>query len=142
MFHSFFSSLARSRYLSLFSLSFSFTLWFVGTAKSTIWRILIFLLIIVWPRLGDLFVSQNHREVCTSHILDGVWVVHIPFGQMVKFKFLAQFPVDHLPCPVVSSLIFFFALIYCIRLLCNRSFRLYHHITNICYFVASCLFLP
>ena len=36
MFHSFFNSLARSRYLSLFSYSFSFILWSVGTAKSTI----------------------------------------------------------------------------------------------------------
>ena len=35
MFHSFFSSLARSRYFSLFSLSFSFTLWSAGIAKST-----------------------------------------------------------------------------------------------------------
>ena len=36
MFRSFFNSLARSRYLSFFSLYFSFTLWSVGTAKSTI----------------------------------------------------------------------------------------------------------
>ena len=36
MFHSFFNSLARSRYLSFFSHSFSFILWSAGTAKSTI----------------------------------------------------------------------------------------------------------
>ena len=36
MFHSFFISLARSGYLSFFSLSFNFTLWSAGTAKSTI----------------------------------------------------------------------------------------------------------
>ena len=42
MFHSFFSSLARSRYLSLFSHSFYFTLWSVGTVKSTILQILFF----------------------------------------------------------------------------------------------------
>ena len=36
MFHSFFNSLARSRYLSFFSLSFRFILWSAGTAKSTI----------------------------------------------------------------------------------------------------------
>ena len=40
MFHSFFNSLARSRYLS-FSHSFSFILWSVGTAKSTIIIIII-----------------------------------------------------------------------------------------------------
>ena len=36
IFHSCFNSLARSRYLSLFSQSFSFILWSAGTAKSTI----------------------------------------------------------------------------------------------------------
>ena len=47
MFHSFFNSLARSRYLSLFSHSFSFILWSAGTAKSTILQIFFFLLIII-----------------------------------------------------------------------------------------------
>ena len=36
MFHSLFNSLARLRYLSFFSHSFSFILWSAGTAKSTI----------------------------------------------------------------------------------------------------------
>ena len=31
--------------------------------------------------------------------------MHIPFVGMVKFKFLAHFPVDHLAHPVVSSLV-------------------------------------
>ena len=47
MFHSFFNSLARLRYLSFFSLSFSFILWSAGTAKSTILQVLFFLLIII-----------------------------------------------------------------------------------------------
>ena len=38
MFHSFFNSPARSRYLSFFSLSFRFILWSAGTAKSTVVR--------------------------------------------------------------------------------------------------------
>ena len=42
MFHSFFNSLARSRYLCLFSHFFSFILWSAGTAKSTILKILFF----------------------------------------------------------------------------------------------------
>ena len=42
MFHSFSNSLARSRYLSLFSHSFSFILWSAGTAKSTILQIFCF----------------------------------------------------------------------------------------------------
>ena len=47
MFHSFFNSLARSRYLSFFAHSFRFILWSAGTAKSTILQILFFLLIII-----------------------------------------------------------------------------------------------
>ena len=42
MFHSFFNSLARSRYLSFFSHSCSFILWSAETIKSTILQILFF----------------------------------------------------------------------------------------------------
>ena len=42
IFHSFFNSLARSRYLSFFSLSFRFIPWSAGTAKLTILQILFF----------------------------------------------------------------------------------------------------
>ena len=52
MFHRFFNSLARSRYLSFFSLSFRFILWSAGTAKSTILQIFFF------------FV--DYYEVCSS----------------------------------------------------------------------------
>ena len=38
----FFTSLASSRYLSFFSLSFNFTLWSVETAKSTVLQVLFF----------------------------------------------------------------------------------------------------
>ena len=51
MSHSFFNSLARSRYLSFFPLSFRFILWSAGTAKSTILQILLFLLIIIMSGL-------------------------------------------------------------------------------------------
>ena len=47
MFHSlfvFFNSLAISRYLYFFSLSFNFTLWSAGKAKSTILQVLFFFL--------------------------------------------------------------------------------------------------
>ena len=40
IFHSFFNSLARSKYLSFFLLSFSFILWSTRTAKSTILQVL------------------------------------------------------------------------------------------------------
>ena len=57
MFHSFFNSLARSRYLSFFSLCFRFILWSAGTAKSTILQILFFLFFVdyyeVWSSGQD-----------------------------------------------------------------------------------------
>ena len=64
----FFNSLGRSRYLFLFSHSLNFNLWSTGTAKSTILQVLSFLLImVVWSRLDDPFVSQNPKGVCVSH---------------------------------------------------------------------------
>ena len=36
---------------------------------------------------------------------DRCWVVPITFVGVVKFKFLAHFPVDHLADPVMSRLI-------------------------------------
>ena len=47
MFHSFFNSLARSRYLHFFSHYFSLILWSAGTSWSTILQVLFFLLIII-----------------------------------------------------------------------------------------------
>ena len=38
---SFLSSLARSKYLSILSFSYIFTLWSAGMAKSTIWEIIV-----------------------------------------------------------------------------------------------------
>ena len=59
----FFSSLARSRYLSFFSHSFSFILWSSRTAKSTILQALFFcwsiLGLVFWLRLGDQFLCQS-----------------------------------------------------------------------------------
>ena len=58
MFHSFFNSLARSRYLSLFSYSFNFTLWSAGTTKSTILLVFSFLLIVLMSgRLAEIMWS-------------------------------------------------------------------------------------
>ena len=109
MFHSFFNSLARSRYLSFFSHSFRFILWSAETAKSTILQILFFLLLIIL-RSGlvagirwSVCMLKSHRSLCVS--FSRCWVVHIPFVSMVKFKFLAHFPDDHLADPVVSRLI-------------------------------------
>ena len=74
MFHSFFSSLARSSYLSLFSLPFNFTLWSVRTAKSTIREVLFFLLTITRSGLlaeikWSVCISKSQRIICASHFL-------------------------------------------------------------------------
>ena len=68
-----FSSPARSRSWYLFSLSINFIQWSIRTAKPTIQQVFfsffdwLSLDLIVWPRLGYLFVSQNSRELCVSH---------------------------------------------------------------------------
>ena len=63
MFHNFFNSLARSRYLSFFSHSFRYILWSAGTVKSSILQILFFFFfwwllwgLVFWPGLVDPFV--------------------------------------------------------------------------------------
>ena len=71
MFHRFFNSLARSRYLSFFSHSFRFILWSTGTAKSTIFQILFFLLIIIRSGLlagirWSVCMLKSHRSLCVS----------------------------------------------------------------------------
>ena len=100
--HCFFTSLARSWYLSLFLLSFSLTLWSTGTANSTIRQVLIFVVVVVvvvslglvvWLRLGGAFISQNPKEFCVSYFqgrILGYAVVHL-----VKFPIIAH--------PAVSS---------------------------------------
>ena len=72
MFHSFFNSLARSRYLSFFSLSFRFNLWSAGTAKSTIGRFFFFFfLIIIRSSLlagisWSVCMLKSHMSLCES----------------------------------------------------------------------------
>ena len=81
MFHSFFNSLARSRYLSFFSHSFSFILWSAGAAKSTILQVLFFFFfffcwlllgLVFWPGLGDPLVCQSPIGVYAWHFFGQV----------------------------------------------------------------------
>ena len=74
MFHSFFNSLARSRYLPFFSLSFRFILWSAGTAKSTILQILFFFFLLIIIRSGllagirwSVCMLKFHRSLCKSY---------------------------------------------------------------------------
>ena len=65
MFHNFFNSLERSRYLSFFSLSFRFILWSAGIAKSTILQILFF--VVDYYKCN---ILTNKREITS----DATWV--------------------------------------------------------------------
>ena len=56
MFHSLFSSLAGSKYFSLFSLSLNFPLWSAGTAKFTIPQVLFFVLFFLFFLFSFLFI--------------------------------------------------------------------------------------
>ena len=68
MFNSFFNSLARSRYLSFFSHSFSFILWSVRTAKSTILQFLSFVDHYYYSLIRAFHVSVSRW------FFTGVWV--------------------------------------------------------------------
>ena len=109
MSHSFFHSLARSKYLSFFHIlsvlfcgqpvqqsrqfcKLSFFCWFL-------------LGLGVWSRLGDPSVCQSPKGVYVRHSLGQMLGLHILFARWVKFKFLAHLPVAHLAHPVASSLI-------------------------------------
>ena len=66
------------------------------------------------------------EDIIRLILQDGFWFAHIPYGCVVKFQFLAQFPVDHLPHPVVSSLILLLSLL----LLYYYSFQVFHTSTS------------
>ena len=100
MFHSFFSSLARSRYLSLFS--FSFILWSAGTAKLTILQVFFlffffFWLIIIRPCLlaeirRSVCISKSHRSLCLSFSRTGagLCIYHLLAWSNLNFFNISQ----------------------------------------------------
>ena len=90
-----FNSLAKSRYLSLVSLSFSFTLSSAETAKSTILQVLSVFVDYykVWSSGRDLVIRlylKVPEEFIPSFIQDRFWVVHIPFVRVVKLQLFVQ----------------------------------------------------
>ena len=146
IFNHFFNSLSRSRYLSFFSLSFNFTQCSAGTTKSTI--LIVFVVLVhynkIWLSGRDEVIRLYVKTLLKflGFILqDSCWVEHVRIICLVKFYFLAQFPMDHLAHSMVSYSYSLSVLICCIGLWCNWSFRFYHHISCIYCFVASYLFL-
>ena len=95
MFYSFFNSLARSRYLSFFSLSFRFILWSAGTAKSTILQIPFFYWLlwglVFWAGLGVIML-KSHRSLCESFSRTGagLCIYHLFVWSNWKFLHISQ----------------------------------------------------
>ena len=130
----FFKSLARSRYWSFFSLSF--TQW---SAKFTILQVLPFLLIIMRSgRLAEIrwyvCMSKSQRGLCVSFFRTDVgWCTYDLFVWS-NLNFLHSSQQTTLPPSRVKFYIPFVIICY-IRLLRDWYFYLYPHITYICYFV-------
>ena len=112
----FFSSLARSRYLSLFSPTFSFTLWFAGTAKSTLRQVLFLSFFnvdyhLVWSSDRD-YMIRLYLKIQKNfvHLIfqDGFWVMHIPFVRMshLNFWYNSHWISLSTPCRVSSCTLF------------------------------------
>ena len=84
MFHNLFNFLVKSRYFTLSSFSFNFTLWSAGRAKFPICQVLFFLLIILrFGRLADIrwsvFISKSQRSlgVSFSKLDSGSCIYHL-----------------------------------------------------------------
>ena len=97
MFHSFFNSLARSRYLFFLSHSVNFTLCFAGTVKSTILQILSLLLIIIRSGcLGKIrwsvFMSKSQSSLCVSFsgTDSGLCIYHLFVWSNFNFLHISQ----------------------------------------------------
>ena len=120
MFHSLFVfSLARSRYLSFFSLSFRFIPWTAGTAKSTILQILFFfffffLLIIMRSGLlagiwWSVCMLKSHRSLCESFSRTGagLCIYHLFVWSNWNFLHISQWII--MPTQSCLALYFFCA---------------------------------
>ena len=126
MFHSFFNSLARSRYLSFFSHSFSFILWSAGTAKSTILQVLFFLLLLIIIRCGllaeirwSVCMSRSHRSlyVLFSRTRAELCIYHLFVWSNLNFQHISQW----ITLPTQSCLVLYS---FCAHLLQSLIMRL------------------
>ena len=107
MFHSFFDSLARSRYLSFFSHSFWFIQWSTGTASRQFWKFSFLLLIIIrCGRLAGIWWSvlmlKSLRSLCVliSRAGAGLCIYHLLVWSNLNFLHISQW----IPLPTQSCL--------------------------------------
>ena len=98
MFHSFFNSLATSRY-TFFSHSFSFILWSARTEKSTILQVFFFFFLLIIIRSGllaeirwSVCMSKSHRSlwVLFSRTGAGLYIYHLFVWSNLNFLHISQ----------------------------------------------------
>ena len=99
-FHIFFNSLARSKHLSHFPPSFPFTLWPLRTTKSTRWQFVL----LIKNKSGFFLVISLYFEFSENLLCNSFYRQDSGFA----FLSLVRFPVDHLPRPIMSVLLFLF----------------------------------
>ena len=116
MFHSFFNTLARSKYLSFFSHSFSFILWSAWTVKSTILQFFIFFWLIIF-RSGFLArwsvcMLKSHRSLCAlfSRTCAGLCIYHLFVWSNLNFLHISRW----ITLPTQSCLVLYS---FCAKLL-------------------------
>ena len=118
IFHSFFSSIARYRYLWLFSLSFNFTFWSAETAKSPTRQVLFFIFLLTINRSGRLtkikwsiFISlcQGCLFVLFSGTDSVLCIYHLFVWSTLNFLHSSQW----IPFPTQSCLVKYY---FCVNL--------------------------
>ena len=106
MFHNYFCSVPRSKYLSRFSISFIFTLMCWETTKFSRWQVYFFWIIktgsnpLTWTE-ESIFILKSTRKILRVLSSFRDLVVSV-----VKYQSLAQFSVNHLSNPIMRALIF------------------------------------
>ena len=144
MFHSFFSSLVRTKYLSIFVL-FLFSLYISLEQKNPLYGKFFFFFLVINTMFGilsgikqSICISKSKRMLCISFSGNGSGWCILAFVSMVKFYSFAKFPVYYFSYLVFSYLVvpsleilffflfffFFFLTVCCIRLLCDSSFQM------------------
>lgn len=101
IFHNILNSVARSTYLSVFSLASRSTLWPAETTNSTIWNVLYFLFNSTRSDMNWICLNIKTQDKFVLHSLGKILFC------MVKMQSLAQFPMDHFTNSIVPFLEFF-----------------------------------
>ena len=136
MFHSFFTSLVRSSRGTYPSFQILSVL-FCGQPEQQRPQFCTFSFFVDY--MIRLYVKVP-LEFMSFLLKDQCWVVHILFVRMVKTSISCTAPGGP-PCPLSRVISYILSVVICcICLLSDWSFRLYHHTSYVCHFVASYLF--